>query len=222
MAVRVEAFGDSVRKYGEELCGDRVEIVRDGAGVTAMLADGMGGGIEANVLSSLAVKMMSTLLGRRAPVEEIAGMIAESQPAGREEGVSHSAFTIIQVSPGGAISLAQMETPDVLLFRRGKPVGPCADPSAGEPGQAPPACGVELRAGGYGRRRQRRRAARGGGARPRKKLADAEYFEIFVSGVFPRHPPGKAGPPFAERRQLALRSEAERRPGGGRREDGKR
>lgn len=123
MAVQIDAFGDSIRKYGEPLCGNRVEIIRNGAGVTAMLADGMGGGIKANMLASLAVKMMSTLLDQGAPVEEIADMIVESQPAGRKEGVSYSAFTLIQVTASGMIFTAQMETPDVLLFRRGKPVG---------------------------------------------------------------------------------------------------
>lgn len=122
MTVQVDAAGDSINKYGEQLCGDRIEIVRSASGVTAMLADGKGGGIKANMLASLAVKMMSTLLAGGTPVEEIADMIVESQPAGREDGVSYSAFTLIQVIFGGMIYIAQMETPDVLLFQRGKPV----------------------------------------------------------------------------------------------------
>lgn len=122
MTVRVDAAGDSINKYGEQLCGDRIEIIRGASGVTAMLADGKGGGIKANMLASLAVKMMSTLLDGGTPVEEIADMIVESQPAGREDGVSYSAFTLIQVIFSGMIYIAQMETPDVLLFQRGQPV----------------------------------------------------------------------------------------------------
>ena len=126
MTVRIDASGDSINKYGEELCGDRVEIIRSGTGITAMLADGTGGGIKANMLASLAVKMMSTLLGRGASIEDIADMLVESQPAGKEDGVSYSAFTLIQVVFSGMIYIAQMETPDVLLFQRGKAV--CVEP----------------------------------------------------------------------------------------------
>lgn len=122
MTVQIDASGDSVKKYGEVLCGDRVEIVRDNKGITAMLADGTGGGAKSNILSSLAAKMMSTMLNRGESIEKITDMIVESQPAGREEGVSYSAFTLIQVIFSGKIFIAQLETPDVLLFQRGKPV----------------------------------------------------------------------------------------------------
>lgn len=122
MVARIDAYGDCVNQYGEELCGDRIEIIRSEAGVTAILADGTGGGAKANMLASLAVKMMSALLARGVSIEEIADMIVESQPAGKDEGVGYSAFTIIQVIYSGTVFLAQMETPDVLLLHRGKPV----------------------------------------------------------------------------------------------------
>jgi hypothetical protein len=122
LIARINAYGDSISRYGEELCGNRIEIVRGEAGVTAILADGMGGGIKANMLASLAVQMMSAMLARGEPVEKIADMIVESQPAGPEEGVGYSAFTIVQAIYSGMIFFAQMGTPDVVLLRRGKPV----------------------------------------------------------------------------------------------------
>lgn len=122
MIARIDAYGDCVNRYGEILCGDRIEIVQSEAGVTAILADGMGGGAKANMLASLAVKMMSAMLTRGTPLEEIADMIVESQPAGKDEGIGYSAFTIIQVIYSGTIFISQMETPDIILLRRGKPV----------------------------------------------------------------------------------------------------
>ncbi|CAB1240655.1 PPM-type phosphatase domain-containing protein [Ruminococcaceae bacterium BL-6] len=123
MAARIDAYGDCVNQSGGKLCGDRIEIVRSEAGVTAILADGRGGGAKAAMLASLAVKMMSAMLARGEPIEEIADMIVESQPAGGNESVDHSAFTILQVIYSGTIFISQMETPDVILLRRGKPAG---------------------------------------------------------------------------------------------------
>ena len=125
MGIRIDAFGDSVNKFGEELCGSRVEIIRGETGVAAILADGMGSGAKANLLAALAVNMMFSMLGRGEPIEEVADMIVDSQPAGRPDGVGYSAFTIIQATSGGTIYIAQMETPDVVLLYHGKPVPVC-------------------------------------------------------------------------------------------------
>ncbi len=122
MAVQIDVSGACDNPSAERLCGDRIEIVRGEAGVTAILADGLGGGAKAAILSSLAVKMAETMLERGEPIEEIARMIVKSQPAGKRENADYAAFTILQVIPSGTIFLAQMETPDVIFLRRRKPV----------------------------------------------------------------------------------------------------
>lgn len=121
MDVQIDAFGDSINKYGEELCGNRVEIIRSEAGVTAILADGMGNGAKANMLASIAVKMTSAMISRGEPIEDFADMIVDSQPAGKQDGVGYSAFTLVQVIFSGTIYIAQMEMPDVILLHHGKP-----------------------------------------------------------------------------------------------------
>jgi hypothetical protein len=122
MGVLIDVFGDSINKYGEELCGNRVEIIRKSDGVSAILADGLGIGVKANMLACLAIKMFSSMLDRSEPIEDVIDMIVDSQPAGRESGISYSAFTIIQILGSGMINIAQMDTPAPVFLLHGKPV----------------------------------------------------------------------------------------------------
>ena len=60
----------SINHAGEQLCGDHVDIVEQGDSSTVIvLADGLGSGVKASILSTLTSKIISTMMAAGLPIE---------------------------------------------------------------------------------------------------------------------------------------------------------
>ncbi len=111
----------SIRHGGEELCGDHVDIVEKEDGSTIIvLADGLGSGVQASILSTLTSKIISTMMAEDLSVEECVSTIAATLPVSAKHGVAYSTFTIIQLVRNHTAELIQYDNPEVILIRDGE------------------------------------------------------------------------------------------------------
>ena len=73
----------SINKKSEQLCGDHVEIVQQGEdNLIMVLADGLGSGVKACILSTLTSKIISTMMANNMTVEDCVNTIAATLPVG--------------------------------------------------------------------------------------------------------------------------------------------
>lgn len=110
----------SLLKYGEELCGDSVQEIRGENTFLLVLADGLGSGVKANILSTLTSKILATMVENDMSVEECVATIAATLPVCQKRGVAYSTFTIIHITNNDEAEIIQYDNPMVIMLRDGK------------------------------------------------------------------------------------------------------
>ena len=113
----------SLNKYGEQICGDHVQIhtMADGSPVV-VLADGLGSGIKANILSTLTSQIMSTMLANNLPLEVCLETMVKTLPICEVRGIAYSTFTVIRLINNEMAEILQYDNPHVILLRNGQHV----------------------------------------------------------------------------------------------------
>ncbi len=112
----------SVNHVGEQLCGDHVEVaLQDDEDATVIvLADGLGSGVKASILSTLTSKIISTMLAAGLQLEDAVQTIAATLPVCSVRKVAYSTFTIIRIVNNRKAEIIQYDNPGVIMLRDGK------------------------------------------------------------------------------------------------------
>lgn len=107
----------SVNHVGEQLCGDHVDVINNENDQVIVLADGLGSGVKASILSTLTSKIISTMLAEGLSVEDCVETIAQTLPICSMRGVAYSTFTIIHLVDNRHAELIQYDNPHVIFLR---------------------------------------------------------------------------------------------------------
>ncbi len=113
----------SINHVGEQLCGDHVDIIdtEDNSSVI-VLADGLGSGVKASILSTLTSKIISTMISAGLPLEDCVSTIAATLPVCSVRGVAYSTFTLLNIIENKTAEIIQYDNPKVLLIRDGESI----------------------------------------------------------------------------------------------------
>ena len=120
MGITVDVAYKSLNKFSEILCGDKVEMLTTEDSKIMILADGMGSGVKANILSTLTSKILGTMFLNGATLEECVDTVSETLPICQVRQVAYSTFSILQVKNDGSAYLVEYDNPGCIFIRDGK------------------------------------------------------------------------------------------------------
>ncbi len=111
----------SMNKFGELLCGDTVQIVNPTENSTVLvLADGMGSGVKASILSTLTANIIATMMANEMSIDQCVETVAATLPVCSVRGVAYSTFTIIKIEDNDTAQIIEYDNPRVIFLREGE------------------------------------------------------------------------------------------------------
>lgn len=117
MGITVDMAYKSLNKYTEELCGDKVEILHTPESHILILADGMGSGVKANILATMASRILGSMFLKGVPLEKCVETLAETLPVCKVRQMAYATFSILQVFNNGDAYLAEFDNPGCIFIR---------------------------------------------------------------------------------------------------------
>lgn len=123
--IRLDSFLDihvqSLRKDGEELCGDTVKVLKTEPQTIVVLSDGLGSGVKANILSTLTAEILVKMLQEDVPLEDVIETVVGTLPICKVRQLAYATFTVVRVDhEDNSFRIINFDNPPAFYFRRGR------------------------------------------------------------------------------------------------------
>ncbi|MGE5679260.1 MAG: SpoIIE family protein phosphatase [Bacillota bacterium] len=110
------------KKYGEEICGDSfaVKQIQESQRRIAVLSDGLGSGVKANILSCMTAEMALRFIASEMDVIESIKVIMDVLPVCEVRKISYSTLTIVDTQLSGETRIIEMGNPSFIHIRKNR------------------------------------------------------------------------------------------------------
>ena len=111
-----------LQKNSQNICGDAFMFrkLAEENRFIAVLSDGLGSGVKANILASMTATMALKFTAERREVVQSAEIIMDALPICQERKISYATFTIVDMSLSGETRVIEMGNPSFILFKKGE------------------------------------------------------------------------------------------------------
>ncbi len=122
----IEVNSQQRNHEGERICGDVFlsSNVREEKRIVAVLSDGMGHGVKANILATLTSTMALNFTREHKEPDRIAEIIMNTLPVCSVRKISYATFTIVDVESDGRTNILEYDNPRCIVLRGSQPFEP--------------------------------------------------------------------------------------------------
>jgi len=115
----IEVNSQQKNHDGERICGDvfLYRYIKEEDRVIAVLSDGMGSGVKANILATLTATMAINFTREHKEIDRIAEIIMNTLPVCSERKISYSTFTIVDIESSGRANILEYDNPSTIILR---------------------------------------------------------------------------------------------------------
>lgn len=110
------------RKQGQHICGDAFSSQKldGGARILAVLSDGLGSGVKANILANMTAAMALKFTASEINFVHSAEIMMDALPVCQVRKISYATFTVVDCAIDGRTKIIEMDNPPTLFLRGNK------------------------------------------------------------------------------------------------------
>ncbi|MCC8190316.1 MAG: serine/threonine-protein phosphatase [Planctomycetes bacterium] len=122
-ALFIDVHHHACRKYNQNVCGDAFVSKRfhNEGRLIAVLSDGLGSGVKANILASMTANMALRFVAADKDLLRSCEVMMESLPVCQVRKISYATFSIVDCDQEGLIRVVEEGNPECIIMREGLP-----------------------------------------------------------------------------------------------------